>query len=151
MVDLRTWAQPFSLAGEASLALHNKILRGAQAFCPISIDIERELLDAGVKPSKIWLLPNVYDSSKFIPASAHEKCSLRRKLSIDDQRVVAIFTGRLVSWKGPQHLVRMWHQLAENPILLFSYSLGRMAMICLIVPRRFETIFNSIISRRMLS
>ena len=103
------------------LELRNQILKKAQAFCPISTDTQREFLEAGVPKQQIRLVPNVYDNTRFNPASSQEKYELRKSLSIHTERVVAIFTGRLVSWKGPQHLVRVWHRISENripPLLL---------------------------------
>jgi glycosyltransferase involved in cell wall biosynthesis len=103
------------------IALRNAILRQADALCPISLDLEKEFLQEGIEWSNVHLIPNAYDSSRFFPISVDEKGKLRSKFSIDENRIVAIFTGRLDAMKGPQHLVRMWQEIAEtnnHPLLL---------------------------------
>jgi glycosyltransferase involved in cell wall biosynthesis len=103
------------------IALRNAVLFKANAFFPHTSDMRNELLQAGIPPEKIYLIPNPYDNNKFVPANHTEKLELRRKLSIKEDALVGIFTGRLVSWKGPQYLVRIWKEIArqdENLILL---------------------------------
>lgn len=103
------------------VALRNFILRRVHAFCPTSTDMAKEFLRADVESDKVHLIPNCYDNSRFMPASADERNRLRKKHSIDKDRMVEIFTGRLVSWKGPQHLVKMWNEIVEannHPLLL---------------------------------
>jgi glycosyltransferase involved in cell wall biosynthesis len=96
------------------LALRNRVLRGADAFVAISSEAAAELEAGGIKPMCIRSIPNSVDTSRFRPASGHEKQELRQKLGISQQDKVVIFTGRLVSYKGLFLLVRVWQEIQRN-------------------------------------
>ncbi len=93
------------------LGLRDAVLRRADAYCPNTTDTRDELLAAGVPPGRVHLVPNAYDAGRCRPASAAEKRELRVQLGIPAERPVAVFTGRLVAWKGPQLLVRIWPEV----------------------------------------
>ena len=103
------------------LYVHNLILKSGHRFVPNTTDTQREILSCGVREGQVHLIPNVYNASKFFPASVDEKRILRNRLGIDEQRTVAVFIGRLVAWKGPQHLVSMWRNITKTyvqPLLI---------------------------------
>ena len=115
------------------IVARNTVLKRADAFCPHSTDMKKELLEAGVSSDKIHFIPNPYDPNKFRPATLDEKVELRRKLSIEEGKLVVIFTGRLVTWKGPQLLVRMWCESVgqdDNTLLLVVGPGGTEAANC---------------------
>jgi glycosyltransferase involved in cell wall biosynthesis len=115
------------------IGMRNALYKKADAFVPTTIDMKDELLQAGIPSARIYLIPNFYDEIKFVPATEAEKSGLRRKLSIKEDALVGIFTGRLVSWKGPQYLVRIWGEIArkkENLILLIVGPDGQEAADC---------------------
>jgi glycosyltransferase involved in cell wall biosynthesis len=112
------WGDPLL---QAVVAARNPLLRRADAFCPISNDIAGEFAMAGVPGEKIRLIANAFDEWRFLPRPPEEKARLRQRLGIPPQGVVAVFTGRMVSWKGPHLLVRIWKELAGRgvrPLLL---------------------------------
>lgn len=121
------------------LRSRNAVLKKADLFLPNTTDVRDEILAAGVSPSKVVLLPNVYDPARFRPAAAEEKRAVRRRLGVDG-RPVAVFVGRLVSWKGPQLLVRIWREFSAEgnpPLLLLVGPDGNDMHNCAPVIRRY--------------
>ncbi|MCX9085645.1 MAG: glycosyltransferase family 4 protein [Candidatus Methanoperedens sp.] len=96
------------------LLLRNRLLRRANYFISFSSQISDELKSNQVPGYKIVELPNGIDINKFSPSSPDEKIKLRQKLGIPENKVIAVFTGRLVSWKGLPLLVRVWSKVVSN-------------------------------------
>jgi glycosyltransferase involved in cell wall biosynthesis len=116
-------ALPFRLF----LALRNGILKKANAFCAISPDIAFEWHSSGVPTNRIHLIPNAVDATRFAPAEPRQKSSLREKLKLPQDAAIAIFTGRLVSYKGLPLLLRVWNEIRckhENVLLLLAGAGG---------------------------
>lgn len=98
------------------LMIRNRLLRKAHFFVSFSSQISKELADNQVHKKKIVELPNGIDIQKFSPASSDEKIKLRQRLGIPEDKVIAVFTGRLVSWKGLPLLVKVWLEIvSSNP------------------------------------
>lgn len=109
------------------LRLRNLVLKQADAFSAISNDIALELSAAGVASSKIHRIPNSVDTARFCPAEPAHKARLRETLALRDDVPVAVYTGRLVSYKGLPLLLNVWHQLQKrhaNAILILVGSGG---------------------------
>ena len=101
-----------SLPVRLLLRLRNGLLRHADVFVAISSELEQELLDHGVPPDKIRRIPNGVDADHFAPlADASEKSRLRRERGLPVDRPLAVYTGRLVSYKGLPRLLRVWQDL----------------------------------------
>ena len=109
------------------LALRNGILKKANAFSAISPEIAFEWLSSGVPANRIHLIPNGVDTTRFAPVEPRQKASLREKLKLPQNVTIAIFTGRLVSYKGLPLLLRVWKEIRckhENVLLLLAGTGG---------------------------
>jgi glycosyltransferase involved in cell wall biosynthesis len=109
------------------LALRNAILKKANAFSAISPDIASEWTANRVPLHKIHLIPNGVDTTRFAPVNAEQKSFLRAKLNLPQAAIIAIYTGRLVSYKGLPLLLKVWDEIRsrhENAILLLAGSGG---------------------------
>ena len=109
------------------LALRNVILKKANAFSAISPDIASEWTANRVALDKIHLIPNGVDTARFAPVNAEQKSFLRAKLNLPQAAIIAIYTGRLVSYKGLPLLLKVWDEIRsrhENAILLLAGTGG---------------------------
>ena len=112
-----------SLPFRLFLKLRNVILKKADAFSAISQEIASEWTSRGVPLNKIHLIPNGVDTRRFTPANAEHKSLLREKLNLPQADIIAIYTGRLVSYKGLPLLLKVWKEIRckyERPLLLLA-------------------------------
>jgi glycosyltransferase involved in cell wall biosynthesis len=101
-----------SIPMRALLALRNGLLRRADVFVAISAELEQELLDHGIPADKIRRIPNGVDAAHLAPVvDGGVKSRLRRDRGLPVDRPVAVYTGRLVSYKGLPRLLRLWKDL----------------------------------------
>jgi glycosyltransferase involved in cell wall biosynthesis len=98
----------------ALLALRNRLLRRCDRFVAVSSAIEEELRVQGVQPESIERIPNGVDVSRFSPVDPEQKESLRDRLQIPRAARTAIFTGRLVSYKGLPLLLQVWEEIQRR-------------------------------------
>ena len=119
-----------SLLFRLFLRFRNGILRKADAFSAISPEIASECTSYGVPSRKVHLIPNGVDISDFYPAELERKLLLREKLKLPRDRFIAIYTGRLVSYKGLPLLVRVWNDIRSKhqDILLLLVGTGGLDM-----------------------
>ena len=109
------------------LGFRNVILKKADAFSAISPEITSEWASSGVPLDKIRLIPNGVDTARFFPANAEQKSCLREKLNLPQVAIIAIYTGRLVSYKGLPLLLKVWGEIRckyKNAILLLAGTGG---------------------------
>ncbi len=109
------------------LGLRNGILKKANAFSAISPEIASEWTSNEAPPNKVHLIPNAVDTTRFTPVSSEEKSLLRTKLKLSPTATIAIYTGRLVSYKGLPLLMKVWDDVRhchENAILLLAGTGG---------------------------
>ena len=112
-----------SLLFRLFLGLRNVVLKKADAFSAISPEIASEWTSNGIPLSKIHQIPNAVDITRFTSANAEQKLFLRDKLHLPQSAAIAIYTGRLVSYKGLPLLLRVWNEIRcwrENVILLLA-------------------------------
>lgn len=105
---------PTSLLFKLFLGFRNFILKRADAFSAISPEIASEWLSSGIPPGKVHLIPNSVDTNRFIPAGPGQKVLLRERLGLPRDASVAVYTGRLVSYKGLPLLLQVWDQIREK-------------------------------------
>lgn len=117
---LRTASRPFRLF----LHLRNTILKHAHAFAVITPDIATELAQAGIPPQAIHMIPNSVDSRRFHPITPAEKAALRARLALPATAQIAVYTGRLVSYKGLPLLLRVWQALCQQHTDLLLLLVG---------------------------
>lgn len=116
-----------SLPFRLFLGYRNVILKKADAFSAISPEIASEWTSNSVPRNKIHLIPNGVDTNRFVPAGAEQKTHLRQKLKLPQNANIAIYTGRLVSYKGVPLLLKVWDEIRcshENVLLLLAGSGG---------------------------
>jgi glycosyltransferase involved in cell wall biosynthesis len=109
------------------LKFRNVILKKAEAFSAISLEIALEWTSSGIPSEKTYLIPNSVDTKRFIPVESAEKISLRQTLDLPQHAVIAIYTGRLVSYKGLPLLLKVWNDIRrthENILLILAGTGG---------------------------
>jgi glycosyltransferase involved in cell wall biosynthesis len=114
---------PFNLF----LWFRNSILKKADGFSAISPEIASEWTSDGIPSNKVCLIPNAVDTARFIPVDSTQKMRLRQKLGLPQEGNIAIYTGRLVSYKGLPLLLQVWKEICcrhENSLLLLAGTGG---------------------------
>jgi glycosyltransferase involved in cell wall biosynthesis len=96
------------------IACRNRKLARADRFISMSSEITAELTEHGVPAERIVSIPNAIDATRFTPLPAEEKPALRDRLSLPRDQRIAVYTGRLVSYKGLPALLRVWKSLCET-------------------------------------
>jgi len=94
------------------------IWRSSEAIIVLNSRVREFLIDKGIEGSKIAFLPNAVDVDRFSPARQGEKCVLRRKYNLPEDRLLGLFVGRLVPKKGFAELLDL--QEIENFELVFA-------------------------------
>ncbi|HET6341079.1 MAG TPA: glycosyltransferase family 4 protein [Gemmatimonadota bacterium] len=89
----------------------NAFLRRADAFVSPSSEIASELRAGGVPPDRIVTIPNGVDTGRFRPVDGDGKRALRIRLGLPPDAPVAVYSGRLVSYKGLPILLRAWRDI----------------------------------------
>jgi glycosyltransferase involved in cell wall biosynthesis len=97
------------------------VYRHADAFACISHALEKEAIIAGVPAERVHFLPNPVDMTRFRPAEASERDSLREKLGLPVDSVLCLFVGRLSREKGVMDLMTAWREVrSPHGILLVA-------------------------------
>jgi len=104
---------PFKPLIRLYLRWRNRRLLKASAFVSISRDVHAEFLQEGIPESKIHLIQNGIDTSRFEPASPERRKQRRHELGLPDQTTF-IYTGKLNKGKGLEMLLRVWRGLAAE-------------------------------------
>ena len=99
----------------AGARVRNGLLRRTGAVVAISEAIAREAVDAGFDPGKVHRIPHGIDMSEYAPATADEKRSIRSALGLPADRILIMYTGRLIEGKGLETLLAALRSLAELP------------------------------------
>jgi glycosyltransferase involved in cell wall biosynthesis len=103
------------------------VLKKADAFSAISSEIASEWTSNGIPPNKVHLIPNSVDTKRFLPVEPAQKMLLREKLNLPQSASVAIYTGRLVSYKGLPLLLEVWNEIRRkygNALLILAGTGG---------------------------
>ncbi len=82
----------------------NLLLRRTGAVVAISEAIAREAVASGFPKRKVHLIPHGIDMSEYAPVSAEEKASRRRELGLPGDKLLVVYTGRLIQGKGLETL-----------------------------------------------
>jgi glycosyltransferase involved in cell wall biosynthesis len=109
------------------LRFRNMILKQADAFSAISPEIASEWTSSGIPSEKAHLIPNSVDTKRFVSVEPAKKKTLRTKLNLPQNATIAIYTGRLVSYKGLPLLLKVWNEIRlkhENVILILAGTGG---------------------------
>lgn len=120
-------ASPTGFLFKRFLGFRNFILKKADAFSAISTEIASEWTASGIPSNKIHLIPNSVDTTRFSPLEPRQKLLLREQLEVPREAFVAIYTGRLVSYKGLPLLLRVWNEIRkkdQNVLLILAGTGG---------------------------
>jgi len=88
--------------------LHQFMLRRIDACVGISKDLVEEFLIGGVKPQKIFPVPNGVDSDRFRCVSAQQVPALQTRLGLPIGPPIALYVGVLDSRKNILWLAEQW-------------------------------------------
>jgi glycosyltransferase involved in cell wall biosynthesis len=115
-----------SLPFRLFLGFRNTVLKKADAFSAISPEIASEWTSSGIPSERVHLIPNSVDTSRFYPVDAEQKELLRKNLDLPQAAAIAIYTGRLVSYKGLPLLLKVWNdiQRKHKDVLLILAGTG---------------------------
>jgi glycosyltransferase involved in cell wall biosynthesis len=103
-------------------ALQNAVLNRADCVVAISADIAARL--SGFRsPPRIARIPNAVDLSKFGPATATLRQTLRERFGFAPGEIIVLYVGRLSRAKGIMTLVDVW------PALVARYPGIRLVMV----------------------
>lgn len=94
--------------------LETVVCRNADKVLAITSQVAEELVERGVDPNKIEIVPNGVDPSRFLPYPKDEHFAKSRKVSIDVP--VIGFAGSLVEYEGLDLLVRASAKLSERGV-----------------------------------
>lgn len=109
------------------IGFRNTMLKKADAFSAISPEIASEWDSSGIPSNNIHLIPNSVDTKRFIHVGADQKILLRKRLGLSLSATIAIYTGRLVSYKGLPLLLQVWSKIQlkhENVLLILAGTGG---------------------------
>ena len=96
------------------IRFRNFVLKKADAFSAISSEIASEWSSSGIPSNKIHLIPNSVDTTRFTPVELEQKRWLREKFELPPEAFIAIYTGRLVSYKGLPLLLKVWNEIRNK-------------------------------------
>lgn len=99
------------LAVRTFIRVRDLIVKRADHFISISSALTEEFLRCGIEASKISQIHYGVDTSVFRPVSRAEKAEVRERHGLPDGRCF-VYTGRLITGKGLEHLLSAWHRLA---------------------------------------
>jgi glycosyltransferase involved in cell wall biosynthesis len=103
-----------SLPARIVLGARNCLLRRADAFVAISSAVASELERYGIERARIHRIPNGVDPQVFRPAREGEREEMRRAHGLPESARIAMYTGRLVRYKGLPSLLRVWERIAAS-------------------------------------
>lgn len=85
--------------------------RGARGIVAISGGVREDLEALGIDPGKIVVEHDGFETERFANLPSREVA--RRELELDPERVVVVYTGGLLAWKGVDLLVEAARELPE--------------------------------------
>ena len=98
-----------------------RIYARADAIACISRVLRDEALAFGVPATRVHLLPNAVDMTRFSPAPSEERDARRRHFGFGPDDVVCLYVGRLSREKGVLELAAAWKELQPaNATLLLA-------------------------------
>jgi len=89
------------------VGLRNRLLRRADGFVALSSEMTEEFVESAIPHTRVHQIPNGVDIERFRPADLEERMALRQSLGLPEGPM-AVYTGRLVTYKGLPLLLRAW-------------------------------------------
>ena len=97
-----------SLTNSSVAPLHRFFLDRVDAYVAISADLESEFAAKGLKPERIYAIPNGVDMERFRPADRAEKRTLAESLGVSTDRPIGLFVGVFDERKKIAWLMEQW-------------------------------------------
>lgn len=99
-----------------------RTLQAADAVVPVSEDLKKRLVELGIAPGKMHVVPRGVDAAVFAPG---DQRSARRRLGIVEEGKVLVWVGRMVPVKGLDVLLQACTYLRETvPFQLYLVGKG---------------------------
>src|SRR5262249_10375263 len=98
--------------------------RGADLYLSVSPGLSRAFLESGLDGARLRQVCNAVDTTRFRPATAVERATLRATLNLPHDRKVILFVGYFSRDKRPDVLFDAWSALPP--------ALGEQSMIVLV-------------------
>ena len=116
IIQMRTGVRGYEERLTSWLArwLFPRLLRLADKVVVVNQEVERLVMDLGVSPQQVVLIPNGVNTDYFRPPSAEEKAACRGRIDIAADKTLVLFVGRLVPEKGVDVLLQAWEQLPQG-------------------------------------
>ncbi|QQO52581.1 MAG: glycosyltransferase family 4 protein [Thiohalocapsa sp. PB-PSB1] len=121
-----------SLTCSTIAPVHRRFLKLVDAYVAISDDLNREFLEVGLAPERIWQIPNGVDSERFHPVDREQQRQIGAELGLPVDRPMALFVGVFDQRKRIAWLVQQWianqgfgtgaHLVAVGPVSRDSYG-----------------------------
>ena len=97
-----------SLTNSSVAPLHRFFLDRVDAYVAISADLEAEFAALGLKPERIYAIPNGVDMERFRPADSAEKRALATSMGVPTDRPIGLFVGVFDERKKIAWLMEEW-------------------------------------------
>lgn len=91
--------------------LRPRLLKRLAAMVTLNAEMEAELRAYGLVHIPTRRIPNGVDLETYHPADMAERTVVRQRLGVDEDRVIAIYAGRLTAQKRVDLLLRAWAAL----------------------------------------
>ncbi len=91
------------------------LLRSVDRFVVLNRESAAELQSVGLGDVPAELVPNGVDGRRFAPVGAAERATVRSRLGVSPDELVALFVGRLEQRKGIDILLQAWTDLVRRP------------------------------------
>ena len=91
----------------------NLFLQRTDAVVAISRAIATEAAASGFDTAKVHTIPHGIDMAEYAPVPAGRRSELRAKLGLPEDRVLAVYTGRLIQGKGLETLFEAMRRLQD--------------------------------------
>lgn len=97
--------------GEARL---RSLARQVDKFVVISQEIASELDEIGGQASQYAFISNGVDLDRYAPATPQQKAEARRSLGLPSDGLLALYVGRMIPEKRPEHLLAIWPDVLKQ-------------------------------------
>ena len=116
VLTLHTAGQDEPQVAAARGPLADWAFHSARLILAVSPSLIRRCEEAGIPSSRIRLVPNGLDLTRFRPATAGERRALRREIGWSEKDRVILFVGFFSRDKRPDLLFRAWQRIAAQGI-----------------------------------
>ena len=116
VLTLHTSGQDEPQDAERRGTLATWAFRSARLILPVSPNLLRRCVEAGIPADAMRLTPNGIDTNRFRPATSAERSALRRELGWPDDTPIVLFVGFFSRDKRPDLLFRAWRRLTDQGV-----------------------------------